>query len=123
MIVNLLSICVNFVVMVLLFVKRLVPSGFAGITFYPFVILRDKSLANNLVLINHERIHLKQQIEMFIIPFFIWYGLEFLVRLIIDQDKHKAYRSISFEREAYANDKNLIYLQDRKCWNFLKYLK
>lgn len=123
MIVNLLSNCVNFVVMVLLFVKRLVPNGFAGITLYPFVILRNEKMRNNRVLINHERIHLKQQIEMFIIPFFIWYGLEFLIRLIIENDKHKAYRNISFEREAYTNDKNLNYLQDRKCWNFLKYLK
>lgn len=123
MIDNLLSNCVNFVVMVLLFVKHLVPSGFAGITLYPFVILRYKKMQTNLVLINHERIHLKQQLELLIVIFFIWYGFEFLIRLIIYKNKYEAYRNISFEREAYTNDKDLNYLNERRCWNFLKYLK
>lgn len=75
-----------------------------------------------MVLINHEKIHLKQQIEMLVIIFFIWYGIEFLFRLFITRNWMKAYFSVSFEREAYGNEKNLTYLRDRKFWNFLKYI-
>lgn len=75
-----------------------------------------------MVLINHEKIHLKQQIEMFVIIFFIWYGIEFLIRLCITQNWMKAYFSVSFEKEAYGNEENLTYLRDRKFWNFLKYI-
>ncbi|MGK0254765.1 MAG: hypothetical protein ACI9OE_002275, partial [Mariniflexile sp.] len=35
---------------------------------------------------------------------------------------HLAYRNISFEREAYANEMYLDYLKQRKFWSFLKYL-
>lgn len=35
----------------------------------------------------------------------------------------KAYREISFEKEAYENERNLHYLEKRKWFSFLKYLK
>lgn len=103
--------------------KSLVPKGFVGITIYPFVFLKEKKLEGNVVLINHERIHLRQQVELFIVFFFVWYGVEFLIRWLILKDKTKAYRAISFEQEAYANDINFNYLQQRKWFQFLKYLK
>lgn len=71
----------------------------------------------------HEKIHLRQQLEMLVIFFFIWYGIEFSIRFLILKDRKKAYREISFEKEAYANERNLDYLEDRKWFNFLKYLK
>ena len=71
---------------------------------------------------NHERIHLKQQFELLIIPFFIWYGLEFLVRLLQYRNRRDAYLNISFEREAYQNEFDLEYLKKRHFWSFLKYL-
>ena len=71
---------------------------------------------------NHERIHLKQQLELLILPFFIWYGLEFLVRLLQYKNRREAYLNISFEREAYHNEFNLEYLKKRPFWCFLKYL-
>ena len=41
--------------------KYLVPKGYLGITIYPFVLLKSKVLKSNIVLVNHEKIHLKQQ--------------------------------------------------------------
>jgi hypothetical protein len=38
--------------------------------------------------------------EMLYIPFYLWYGVEWLVKLFC---KGNAYRNISFEREAYDN--------------------
>ena len=71
---------------------------------------------------NHERIHLKQQLELLLIFFFIWYLTEYLIRLVKYRDSYKAYNKISFEREAYAREKDLQYLKKRKFWGFLKYL-
>ena len=101
--------------------KYLIPKGFGGITIFPFVILRTKFHALNDVYVNHERIHIRQQLEMLILPFFIWYGIEFLFRLIQFKSKADAYKNVSFEREAYQNEKDLAYLKGRSFWAFLKY--
>ena len=60
--------------------KYLVPNGYAAITIFPFVFYKYKRYITPST-DNHEKIHLKQQKEMLVIPFFIWYGLEYLVRL------------------------------------------
>ncbi len=73
-------------------------------------------------LLNHERIHLRQQAELLIIPFYLWYVTEYFIRLIIYKNKRQAYRNISFEREAYTNENNLNYLNKRKLWALIKYI-
>jgi hypothetical protein len=108
--------------MFVLVFKYLTPKGFRGLTLYPFVFLKYKSDKENVVLLNHERIHIRQQIELLVLPFFVWYILEYFVRLIQFRDKNLAYRNISFEREAYQNEKDLHYLKQRSFWNFINYL-
>jgi len=102
--------------------KYLVPKGYLGLTIFPFVFLKSKALKADAVLINHEKIHLRQQLELLILPFYLVYVFEFLIRFIQYKNWHKAYRNISFEREAYANEKYLDYLKQRPFWRFLKYL-
>ena len=63
--------------------KYVVPKGYTGITIFPFIFLKYQALKGNKVLINHEKIHLRQQLELLIIPFFLVYGIEFLCRLTI----------------------------------------
>ena len=108
--------------MILIVFKYFTPRGFRGITFFPFVILTNRNDAMDTVCINHERIHLRQQLELLILPFYVWYGIEFLIRLLILRNKNKAYKGISFEREAYENEKDLNYLKSRSFWNFLNYM-
>jgi hypothetical protein len=107
--------------MILIVFKYLTPRGYRGISFFPFVIIASKKEKINKIFINHEKIHLRQQIEFLILPFYIFYSLEFLLRLIQYKDKQLAYFNISFEREAYANEKDLNYLKKRPFWNFIKY--
>ena len=102
--------------------KYMVPKGYGGITVFPFVFVKDAKLKQQKTFLNHEHIHLKQQLELLIIPFFIWYGFEFVVRYIQYRNWTYAYRNISFEREAYTNEKDLNYLKSRSIWNFLKYI-
>lgn len=108
--------------MILIAKRYLVPKGYTGITIYPFVFLRDKVDAANKVLINHERIHLRQQIELAIIFFFLIYAIEYLIGLVKYRNHHLAYRNIIFEREAYAKEKDLNYLKQRSFWRFLSYV-
>lgn len=107
--------------MILIVFKYLTPRGFRGLTFYPFVFLADKDDKLNEVFINHERIHLRQQLELLIVPFYLWYFTEYLIRLVQFRNRKKAYYAISFEREAYSNEKDLEYLKSRSFWRFWKY--
>jgi len=103
--------------------KYLIPKGYSGLTIYPFVFLKHRSSKTDDVLINHEKIHLKQQLELLILPFYLFYVLEFLCRLMYYKNWYLAYINISFERESYKNEANLNYLNERKPWAFLKYLR
>ncbi|MFZ4263040.1 hypothetical protein ACFRAE_13425 [Sphingobacterium sp. HJSM2_6] len=93
-----------------------------AITIFPFIFLLHKNDRQNKTLLNHERIHIYQALELLVIPFYVWYLTEFLVRLILVQNVHRAYLEISFEQEAYKNDQDMSYLQKRKVFDFLKYL-
>ncbi len=103
--------------------KYLVPNNYLGLTIYPFVFLKNRTLKKDAKLINHETIHLNQQLELLILPFFLWYIIEFLLRLFLYKNWYLAYKNISFEREAYANETNLKYNHQRGFWQFLKYIR
>lgn len=70
-------------------------------------------------LLNHERIHTRQMWEMLVVPFYIWYIAEWLLRL---PRKGNAYRNISFEREAYSKMMDLRYLSHRKPYAWISFL-
>lgn len=109
--------------MIIVVFKYLTPKWVRGITIFPFVVLSYKKDKLNAVLLNHERIHLRQQLELLVIPFFLWYGIEFLFRYFQYKNWNQAYMNISFEREAYLNEKNLHYLKQRSFLNFLNFIK
>ena len=102
--------------------KYIIPKGFAGLAVYPFIFLKKTSLKSDIFLINHEEIHLKQQRETFILLFFFFYIMEWVIKLLIYQNTALAYKNISFEKEAYLNEGNINYLNNRKPWAFLNYI-
>ncbi|PNQ73823.1 hypothetical protein C1T31_05690 [Hanstruepera neustonica] len=102
--------------------KYLVPRGYIGISLFPFIILKYHTNKQDRVLINHERIHLRQQLELLIVLFYVWYVIEFLIRFFHCKNWRLAYLNISFEREAYQHEKDLDYLKSRSFWAFKKYL-
>ena len=107
--------------MIIIF-KHIIPKKYIGLTIFPFIFLKNKELKQNIVLINHEKIHLKQQLELLVIFFYVFYGIEWLVKCFKYKNGYLAYKNISFEREAYSNEENLYYLSARKPWNFINYL-
>ncbi|SHM85093.1 hypothetical protein [Flavobacterium chilense] len=108
--------------MFLIVAKYLIPNGYRGMAVFPFVLMKHEFDKADKIFVNHEKIHLRQQIEMLILPFFIWYFLEYLIRLIQYKNGALAYRNISFEREAYAKETDLDYLKNRSFFQFLHYI-
>jgi len=102
--------------------KYLIPKGYRGLTIFPFVIIKHSFDSENKVLVNHEKIHIRQQLEMLVLPFFLWYFVEYAVRLLQYKNANLAYRNISFEREAYANEQHFDYLKKRTFFSFIKYM-
>ncbi len=94
--------------------NNLIPfRGFAAINLFGILFVR-KGVRLSRRLLNHERIHSHQQLEMLVLPFYILYLAEWLVRFVISGFRgHRAYRAISFEREAYAHEADLDYLSRR----------
>ncbi|TRX38864.1 hypothetical protein FNW52_02130 [Flavobacterium sp. ZT3R18] len=103
--------------------KYLIPKGYRGLTLFPFVFIKYRFDSDDKVVVNHEKIHLRQQLELLVLPFFVWYFLEYAVRLLQYKNANLAYRNISFEREAYANERQLDYLKTRPFFSFLNYLR
>lgn len=99
---------------------RLVPRRFC-VNLLGTIWTRDPSWIDAAV-VNHERIHTAQQRELLFVLFYLWYIVEWLVRLVQYRDRDRAYRNISFEREAYTHGHNLAYLGGRRPYAWLRYL-
>lgn len=103
------------------FLKFFLGKNIVGITLCPFGIYIQEPYLKKVRTINHETIHWQQQLEMLIIFFYLWYVIEWFIRII--GNPNNAYHSLSFEREAYENDDDLKYLETRKSYAWLKYMK
>lgn len=112
-----------------------------------FGILFSKDKTLDKIDINHESIHSEQIIELAIlgliltiildliigIPlifylvglslFYVWYGIEYLIVRFFHRKQNDGYHDISLEEEAYNNEDDLNYLDDRKPFNWVQYIK
>ena len=88
-----------------------------AITLAPFGIYIKKEWFNDLIIRNKENIHWEQQTEMLILPFYLWYFIEWIIRIPING--RSAYRKIWFEQETAKNGYNLNYLEIRKHFAWL----
>ena len=97
-------------------------SGFevGGISL-PLLIVAVPNSDKNLI--NHEKIHIAQQLETLVIGFYIIYLTEYLYYRISQKlDHYNAYMSISFEKEAYEFEEYHEYLNFRKSYKWFNYL-
>ena len=100
--------------------KRLPPKGFSAINL-GWIFTRDISKVTDNTL-RHEAIHTLQAWELLYIPYYLWYIAEYIIKLFVCGLPDRAYKSISFEQEAYYNSKNLNYRKERKWFAFAKYI-
>jgi len=96
--------------------------GFSAVNLFGFIFARieSKPLSNSSK--NHESIHTLQQREMLYVFFYIWYGIEWLIKFLICFNVMKAYYSICFEQEAYRWQYYTNYLNERKHYSWLQYI-
>ena len=87
---------------------------------FPFLIIAHHKWKDHKIFINHEHIHLRQQLELLIILFYLWYFIEYVI-LRLKYDHKTAYRNIVFEKEAYQKEADMNYLKNRKFWNFMRF--
>jgi len=81
-------------------------------------------MKGNIEHLNHEKIHLAQQLECILIGFYLIYLFNYLYNRFIKKQTHmKAYGELAFELEAYANDNNIEYLKSRPRYSWIKYFK
>lgn len=92
----------------------------SGMAIFPFILLKHAHLKNDEVIIRHETIHLRQELELLIIPFYILYLINYAINLWRYRDHYQAYRNIIFEREAYTGEADITYLQKRPFWAWLR---
>lgn len=98
-------------------------------------------------IINHEKIHSIQILELAIVGilitlllififnisywyllfggslFYIWYIIEYLFVRLFHKRQNDGYHDISLEEEAFNNEDDLNYLDNRKWFAWFKYLK
>ena len=100
-------------------VNSLIPmKGFIAINILGIIFTKDLSKINTIV-INHESIHTEQLIECLFIFFYLIYVINYIINLIKYKDFKLAYRNLLFEIEAYNNQNNLEYLNNRKHYAWL----
>lgn len=95
--------------------------GFRAINLFGVLFVRGNARIDDITL-NHEKIHTAQMKEMLYVFFYLWYVIEWFIRLFAFKGAKFAYRNISFEREAYQREGDLTYLSRRKMFAFVGYI-
>jgi len=94
-----------------------------GTAVFPcFIFLRNLTHPMTQQWLNHEKIHIRQNMETLCVAFVIA-KLEFLfARIFLHYSKSDANRFESIEQEAYLNQHNRDYLKHRKIFSSFKYI-
>lgn len=103
--------------------------GYHAITLFDHMIIRNefKDVPVKKQYINHELIHANQARDFGLgfcgyFIFYLWYLIEWLLKLPSWLFGGKPYYSVSFEQEAYNREFDYTYLEDRKKFEWLKYV-
>jgi len=96
-------------------------AGYKCINLFGILFVRGNARIDDITL-NHEKIHTAQMKEMLYVFFYLWYVIEWFIRLFAFKGAKFAYRNISFEREAYQREGDLTYLSRRKMFAFVGYI-
>lgn len=102
--------------------NRFIPFGsYMAINLFGILFTKRKNLPTHVI--NHEKIHSAQMREMWYIPFYIWYVIEYLIVRLFHRKQGDAYMDISFEEEAFEHQFDEHYLEKRKKFAWRKYVR
>lgn len=125
--------------------NKIIPfKGYMAITIWPVIFARVRKLRGSAL--NHEKIHLRQQLEVVLVSaaiilfivlwfelswwwmlltmavYYIGYGIGFAIRYLLYRSADEAGRNISTEQEAYLNQYDETYLNRRKPFAWVRYI-
>lgn len=108
--------------------------GIRGIALWPFIFytpyftLENHWAHNKIVtyamnrrVLRHERIHIRQQAELWVVGFYVLYLWYYFGKRFKGLSHKSSYRLNPFEVEAYAHENNLDYLDHRPKHNWKQY--
>lgn len=94
--------------------NKYIPFGnYDSMNIFGYIFAKEERKPLPKYIVNHEAIHTAQMKELLYVPFYILYGVEYIIKLLRYFNADKAYKNISFEKEAYANQYNYSYLDER----------
>ena len=99
--------------------SKVAPIEVFAFSFGPFVFCRNRLPMQTR---QHEIIHYHQQLEMLFIGQWLLYAYFWLSAKWSGFSGKDAYYANPFEAEAYDNDSNVLYLEERPFWAWRKYL-
>ena len=106
----------------IVYVRSRIFGHYVGFSWFIFIWITRSGKDRDRI-INHEKIHFRQQVEMLFIPHWILYGwYYFHLRLKCHNHSH-AYLNNPFEREAYENESDPGYLVSRPTFAWRRYGK
>jgi len=94
--------------------------GFSAMNLFGLILARKEYEPLSEQTLRHEAIHTVQMKELLYVFFYVWYIVEWLIKLF--KYGKKAYQHIGFEREAYAYDRDKDYLKQRKHYLWFKFI-
>lgn len=108
--------------------NKIIPfPGFTALTIGNWIFARKEYEKTGIskTTINHEQIHMAQWHDFGLwyfgcIIFYLWYLIEWILKLPMYFWGKDPYFNLSFEREAYTNQCDLNYLENRKRWAWIK---
>ena len=104
----------------IIYKNKILPfKGYKIFNFFGILFTREDAKNLSKQDLNHESIHCAQMKELLYIGFYIWYMLEYIFKFFT---MYSVYRNISFEVEAYENERDLNYLDNRKHYNWIQYI-
>ncbi len=96
--------------------------GYKAITLLHWIVVRNDQRARfTSTDYNHECIHYEQEKELWFIGFYLLYIIDFVLAMLYFWNWRKAYRNVTFEREAYDRQHDMQYIQHRKRFAWSKY--
>ena len=100
--------------------SKVAPIEVFAFSFGPFVFCRERLPIKTR---QHETIHYHQQIELLFVVQWVLYAYYWASGKVSGLTGKDAYYYNPFEREAYENDTNIMYLQERPLWAWREYTK
>ena len=98
------------------FLSRFAPIKIGAITLFPFVFSRGEMSEKTK---RHETIHFQQYLETAVVGFLVLYLWDYVISLLGGLRGPEAYRNIRAEIEAWDNDDDKDYLENRKRWSWI----